>query len=110
MGRVDVLSGAFDNSREPLRGLRRAELTSVTPTDVVATRGPSVFTITGTGFVQNPQGESVAGTVTGIAERNRGVLLYTLTELDMPGADLHASSSAIGSKTSSMRSTAATTS
>ncbi|MDW8369845.1 MAG: calcium-binding protein [Geminicoccaceae bacterium] len=88
MARLDVLSGAFDNAREPLRGLRRTEITSVTPTEVVATRGPSVFTITGTGFVQNPQGEFVAGTVTGIAERQRGVLLYTLTELDVPAADL----------------------
>lgn len=88
MARLDVLSGAFDNGREPLRGLRRTEITSVTPTEVVATRGPSVFTITGTGFVQNPEGEFVAGTVTGIAERNRGVLLYTLTELDVPAADV----------------------
>lgn len=88
MARLDVLSGAFDNGQEPLRSLRRTEITSVTPTEVVATRGPSVFTITGTGFVQNPQGEFVAGTVTGIAERQRGVLLYTLTELDVPAADL----------------------
>lgn len=88
MARLDVLSGAFDNGREPLRSLRRTEITSVTASEVVATRGPSVFTISGTGFVQNPQGEFVAGTVTGIAERNRGVLLYTLTELDVPAADL----------------------
>lgn len=88
MARLDVLSGTFDNGREPLRGLRRTEITSVTPTEVVATRGPSVFTISGTGFAQNPEGEFVAGTVTGIAERNRGVLLYTLTELDVPAADL----------------------
>lgn len=88
MARVDVLSGAFDNEREPLRGLRRAEITSFESSEVVATSGPSIFTMTGTDFVQDSQGEFVAGTVTGIAERERGVLLYTLTELDLPAADL----------------------
>lgn len=88
MARLDVLSGAFDNGREPLRGLRQADVTSVSSSEVVATRGPSVFTITGSGFVQDPGGDFTAGTVTAIAERNRGVLLYSLTELDAPAPDL----------------------
>lgn len=87
MARLDVLSGAFDNSQEPLRGLKRSEITSVTPNTVVTTRGSSIYTISGSGFVQDPEGDFVAGTVAAVSERRGGVLLYSLTELDVPAAD-----------------------
>ena len=88
MARLDVLSGSFDNGRAPLRGLRRAEVTSFSASEVTLTAGASVFTIAGSGFSQDASGNFTGGTVTGIAERSRGVLLYTLSELTIPAVDL----------------------
>ncbi|MCX7629020.1 MAG: type I secretion C-terminal target domain-containing protein [Geminicoccaceae bacterium] len=87
MARLDVVSGAFDNAREPFASLRKANLVNVSPDEVLLARGASVFAVEGTGFVQNARGDFVAGTVTAIAERKRGALLYTLGELEVPAQD-----------------------
>jgi Ca2+-binding RTX toxin-like protein len=88
MARLDVLSGNFINVHAPLRGLRRAEVTSFSPSEVTLTAGASVFTIAGSGFTQDASGTITGGTVASIAERSRGVLLYTLSELTIPAVDL----------------------
>lgn len=87
MAQLDVLAGRFAGSSALLRDFKRATVTEFGQTEIVLVRGNQQLTVSGNDFAQSADGDIIAGTVTGLARSERGILELTVGGLVIPATD-----------------------